>query len=136
MLNLALAPSSENGTLVEDKMRRFKGECAHFSFNKCSIYAHDGASAKLSTYSHESNNSVGGDSIQKAKVNRWGQVINEEKQTEMQKGTAHYYTKKEWKNRICVGDLRTIYRIITAGNSWKMPNDRLKERLRRCQKVG
>jgi hypothetical protein len=24
-----------NGTLVEDKMRTFKGECEHFSFNKC-----------------------------------------------------------------------------------------------------
>ncbi len=38
---------SVNGTLVEDKMRRFKGEFAHFSFSKCPIYAHDGASAKL-----------------------------------------------------------------------------------------
>ncbi len=26
---------SINGTLFEDKMRRFMGECAHFSFNKC-----------------------------------------------------------------------------------------------------
>ncbi len=42
---------SVNGTLVEDKMRRFKGECAHFSFN-------DGASAKFSTNSHETDNSV------------------------------------------------------------------------------
>ncbi len=25
---------SVNGTLVEDKMRRFKGECAHFIFDK------------------------------------------------------------------------------------------------------
>jgi hypothetical protein len=40
-----------NGTLVEDKMRRFKGECEHFSFNKCVIYTHDGASAKFSTNS-------------------------------------------------------------------------------------
>ncbi len=38
-----------NGTLVEEKMRRFKGECAHFSFNNYPIYTHDGASAKLST---------------------------------------------------------------------------------------
>ncbi len=38
---------SVNGTLVEDKMRRFKGECAHFSFNKCLIYTHDSASSKL-----------------------------------------------------------------------------------------
>jgi hypothetical protein len=28
------------GTLVEDKMRRFKGECAHFIFSKCNIYVH------------------------------------------------------------------------------------------------
>ncbi len=47
-----------NGTLVEDKMRRFKGECAHFSFNKCPIYTHDGASAKFSTNSDETDNSV------------------------------------------------------------------------------
>ncbi len=39
-------------------MRRFKGEFAHFSFNKCLIYSHDGASAKLSTNSHETDNSV------------------------------------------------------------------------------
>ncbi len=47
-----------NGTLVEDTMRRFKGECAHFSFNKCPIYTHDGASAKISTNSHETDYSV------------------------------------------------------------------------------
>ncbi len=28
---------SVNGTLVEDKVRRFKGECAQFSLNKCSV---------------------------------------------------------------------------------------------------
>ncbi len=50
---------SVNGTLVEDKMRRFKGECAHFSFNKCLIYPHDGASAKFSTNSQEIDNSAG-----------------------------------------------------------------------------
>jgi hypothetical protein len=49
---------SVNRTLVEDKMRRFKGECAHFRFNKCPIYIHDGASAKFSTNSHETDNSV------------------------------------------------------------------------------
>jgi hypothetical protein len=48
-----------NGTHVEDKMRRFKGECEHFSFNECPIYTHDGASAKFSTNSHETDNSVG-----------------------------------------------------------------------------
>jgi hypothetical protein len=46
-----------NGTLVEDKMRIFKGECEHFSFNKCPIYTHDGASAKFSTNSQEMDNS-------------------------------------------------------------------------------
>jgi hypothetical protein len=49
---------SVNGTLVEDKMRRFKGEYAHFSFNKCPIYTHDGAGAKFSTNSHETDNSA------------------------------------------------------------------------------
>jgi hypothetical protein len=48
-----------NGTLVEDKMRRFKSEYAHFRFNKCPIYTHDGASAKYSTNSQETNNSAG-----------------------------------------------------------------------------
>ncbi len=46
---------SDNGTLGEDKMRRFKGECAHFSFNKCPIYTHVGASAKYGTNSHETD---------------------------------------------------------------------------------
>ncbi len=46
------------GTLFEDKMRRFKGECAHFSFSKCHIYTHDGASANLSTNSRETDNSA------------------------------------------------------------------------------
>jgi hypothetical protein len=31
----------------------FVGECVHFSFNKCNIYTHDGASAKFSINSHE-----------------------------------------------------------------------------------
>ncbi len=47
-----------NGTLVEDKMRRFKGESEHFNFNKCPIYTHDGASAKFSNNSREMDNSV------------------------------------------------------------------------------
>jgi hypothetical protein len=47
---------SVNGTLVEDKIRRFKDECVHFSFNKCPIYTQDGASAKFSTISHETDN--------------------------------------------------------------------------------
>ncbi len=47
-----------NRTLVEDKMRRFKGECAQFSFNKCSICTHDGTSAKFSTNSQEMDNSA------------------------------------------------------------------------------
>jgi hypothetical protein len=59
VLNLALARREcKNGTLVEDKMRRFKSECAHFSFNKCPIYTHESASAKFSTSSHETDNSA------------------------------------------------------------------------------
>ncbi len=49
---------SVNGTKVEDKMRRFKGECAQFIFNKCPIYTHDGASAKFRTNSQETDYSV------------------------------------------------------------------------------
>jgi hypothetical protein len=39
-------------------MRGFNGEYAHFSVNKCPNYTHDGASAKFSTNSHETDNSV------------------------------------------------------------------------------
>jgi hypothetical protein len=49
---------SANGTLVEDKMRRFKVDCAHFIFNKCPIYTHDSASAKFRTNSQKADNSV------------------------------------------------------------------------------
>ncbi len=49
---------SINGTLVEDKMGRFKGACAHFRFNKCPIYTHDGANAKFSTNSHKTDYSA------------------------------------------------------------------------------
>ncbi len=49
---------SVNGTLVEDKMRSIKGEFENFSFNKCPIYTHDGASAKFNTNSHETDNVV------------------------------------------------------------------------------
>jgi hypothetical protein len=45
-------------THVEDKMRRFKGECENFSFNECPIDTDDGARAKFSTNSHEMDNSV------------------------------------------------------------------------------
>ncbi len=47
-----------NGTFVEHKTRRFKGECAHFVFNKYPIYTHDGASAKFTTNSHDMDNSA------------------------------------------------------------------------------
>ncbi len=43
------------GTLVEDKMLRFKDECAHLSFSKCPIYTHEGASTKFSTKSNETD---------------------------------------------------------------------------------
>ncbi len=49
---------SLNGTLVEDKMRIFEGECVDFSFNKCPIYTHDGASAKFSTSSQYTDKSA------------------------------------------------------------------------------
>jgi hypothetical protein len=49
---------SVNGTLAEDKIRRFKGECAQFGFLKCIIYTHDGAIAKFSTNSQETDYSV------------------------------------------------------------------------------
>jgi hypothetical protein len=46
------------GTLVGDKMRRFKGECEHFGFNRCPIYTRGGAGAKFGTDSQEMDNSV------------------------------------------------------------------------------
>ena len=50
---------SVNGTLVEDKMRKFKGECANFNFNKkCPIYTHHRASAKFTINSLEADYSV------------------------------------------------------------------------------
>ncbi len=50
---------SVNCTPVEDKMRWFEGECAHFSCSKCPIYTLDGARAKFSTNSLETVYSVG-----------------------------------------------------------------------------
>ncbi len=49
---------SVNGTLVEDKMRRFRVKSEHYSFNKCPIYTHDGESAKFGTNSQEMDNSA------------------------------------------------------------------------------
>ncbi len=46
---------SVNGILVEAKMCTFTLESTHFLFNKCPIYTHDGASAKLSDNSHETD---------------------------------------------------------------------------------
>ncbi len=46
---------SVNGTLVEAKMCTFTLEYTHFIFNKCPIYTHDGASAKFSTTSQETD---------------------------------------------------------------------------------
>ena len=56
------------GTLVEDKMPTFWGECEHFSFNKCPIYNHNGASAKFKTNSHETDNSAPIDSKQYSSI--------------------------------------------------------------------
>jgi hypothetical protein len=44
--------------LLKIKCVIFKGECALFSFNKCPNYTHDGASAKCSTNSRKTDNSV------------------------------------------------------------------------------
>ena len=49
---------SVNGTLVEAKMCTFTLESTHFIFIKSPIYTHDGASAKFSTNSHETDYSV------------------------------------------------------------------------------
>ncbi len=48
---------SVTGTLVEAKMCTFTLESTHFIFNKCPS-THDGASAKFSTKSHETDYSV------------------------------------------------------------------------------
>ncbi len=49
---------SVNETRVEAKMCTFTLESTHFIFNKCPIYTHDGASAKLNTNLQETDNSV------------------------------------------------------------------------------
>jgi hypothetical protein len=46
------------GHLSKIKCVDSRGECEHFSFNKCLIYTHDGASAKFNTNSHKTDNSV------------------------------------------------------------------------------
>ncbi len=46
---------SVNGTIVEAKMCALNLESPHFIFNKCPIYTHDGASAKFSTNSQETD---------------------------------------------------------------------------------
>ncbi len=53
---------SVNGTPVEAKLCTFTLESAHFIFNLCAIYTHDdGASAKFSTNSQETDYSVVGE---------------------------------------------------------------------------
>jgi hypothetical protein len=49
---------SVNRTLDESKMCTFTLEYTRFIFNKCLIYTHDGASAKFSTSSLETDYSV------------------------------------------------------------------------------
>jgi hypothetical protein len=51
---------SVNGILFEAEMCTFTLESTHFVFNKCLIYNHDGASAKFSTNSHETDYSAVG----------------------------------------------------------------------------
>ncbi len=61
LLNLALAPSSVKvGHLLKiNCVHSIYVECAQLSFNKCPIYTQDDASAKFSTSSSETDNSVG-----------------------------------------------------------------------------
>ncbi len=89
-----------NGTLVEDKIRGFKGEWAHFSFNKCPIYTDDGASAKFSTNSQEKDNSVGGEAL------RW----NEEER----KMSARRSAEKDCWVRGTRGDFHREGRVISS----------------------
>ncbi len=49
---------SVHGTLAEAKMCTFTLESTHFIFKKCPSYTHDGASAKFSTNSLETDYSV------------------------------------------------------------------------------
>jgi hypothetical protein len=49
---------SVNGSLVEAKLCIFTLESTHFIFNYCQIYTHDGASAKFSTNSQETDYSA------------------------------------------------------------------------------
>ncbi len=46
---------SVNETLAEAKLCTFTLECTHFVFNKRHIYTHDGAIAKFSTNSQETD---------------------------------------------------------------------------------
>jgi hypothetical protein len=55
---------SVNGTLVDDKMCTFTLESTHFIFSKFPICTHDGASAKFSTNSHETDYSARQDRYQ------------------------------------------------------------------------
>jgi hypothetical protein len=54
---------SVNGTFVEEEKcvdSRVNMHIVLYSFNKCPIYGHDGASAKFSTNSHETYDKWGG----------------------------------------------------------------------------
>jgi hypothetical protein len=52
---------SVNGTIVKAKMCTLSLESTRFIFNKSPIYTHDGASAKFSTNSHETDHSAAGE---------------------------------------------------------------------------
>jgi hypothetical protein len=45
-------------TVVSVMGHKLKIKCAQFSFNRCPFYTHDGASAKFSINSQETDNSV------------------------------------------------------------------------------
>ncbi len=62
---------SVNKTLVEAKMCTFTLDSTHFIFNKWPIYTYDGASAKLSTNSQETDYSEGkDDSVKKTWIKK------------------------------------------------------------------
>jgi hypothetical protein len=53
----------------------FTLESTHFIFNKCPIYTHDGANAKFSTNSHETDYSVVWEVFPTAHQRRWRRIL-------------------------------------------------------------
>jgi hypothetical protein len=95
-------------------MRRFKGECAHFSFNKCPIYNDDGASAKLSTNSHETDFSAARSKLYRTSITPLVSTY-----------TPHGKAAQMYSTRMFSGD------IISVGCEVKNPNSLLEIVFRR-----